>query len=230
MIDAVVILAGGRGSRLAPWPAPKCLMPVKGVAVIEWLLAHAEAAGIPRAIVCTGYRAEDVRAAVERRSGALPVAFSDAGLDAAMGLRLFRALGEYGLRGEATTLRDRLYRTLICYGDELADIDFAALARHHEVAGLLMTFTACRQRVPFGVVRVNGGAGPRIDDNEVVLANIGFVIADPACWDMLHADDGLSDWVNRLAALRQASCYLHEGKRASVNDLADLRRAEEVWA
>ena len=228
MIDAVVILAGGRGSRLAPWPAPKVLMPVKGVPIIERLLAHVEAAGVPRAIVCTGYRAEDVHAAIARRPGVLRVAFSDAGSDAAMGMRLFRARDDFDLRGPETTDRNKMCRVLVCYGDELADVDLAALARHHEAAGRMMTFTACRQRVPFGVVRANGT--PRINDNEVVLANIGFVLIEPGCWELLHADDGLSDWVNRLAALHHASCYLHEGKRAYVNDLADLRRAEEVWA
>ena len=216
MISSAIILAGGRGSRLAPWPAPKCILPLNGVSLIEHLLTHLEASAIPRAIVCTGYRASAVEAAVRGRRGALPVEFSNAGEDAEMGARLLQARDEHHVAG----------RCLILYGDEIADVDLAALVEHHDRAGTLCTFTAYEQRIPFGVIRQGYILG-----DETVLVNIGFAIIEEPAWGLLHPEDGLSDWINRVnAATRSPSVYLHEGRRATVNSVAELQQAERLWA
>lgn len=57
-----VIVAAGRGTRLLPLTAtrPKCLVPVGGRAILDHQLDALAAAGIGRAVVVAGYRADQV--------------------------------------------------------------------------------------------------------------------------------------------------------------------------
>ena len=224
LMDAI-ILAGGKGSRLAPWPAPKCLLPVNGVPILIRLLDHLFASKqIQRAIVCTGYRGGDVSAAIgASHYGATEwnaeVLISDAGEDAPMGVRLHAA--------QALMTSSR---ALICYGDELADVDVGALAKHHEATTSALTFTTARQKIAGGVFNTySSSSRVTIDEEAAAVVNVGFVVAEKQCWDMLNASDGVSTWINRLAYARPVSSFSHEGKRATVNSLADLAYAEEVW-
>lgn len=221
-----IVLAGGRGSRLAPWPAPKCLLPVRGVTILERLLQHLLASVVARVVICTGYRAADVEASVRAHDwDEVSVSFSCAGQDAPMGARLLQARA---LAGDG--------RVLICYGDELADVDIRALVAAH--ASNAITLTAAYQKVPGGSICQNAER-TIISENRPVLVNIGFVLVEPQCWDYLHEDDGLSDWINRVSGLAsrvtgERGCghfgvHIHSGRRATVNSLAELRSAEEVW-
>lgn len=219
-LDAIV-LAGGRGTRLEPWHAPKCLIPVRGVTILQHLLEHllvCHGESVRRAVVCTGYRARDVESSVRAHGwGEGEVALSALGEDARMGERLL-----------AARLIAHPGRALVCYGDELADVDVRALVAQHEEGGRAVTFAAAEQRVSGGVVRDDLGA-PQIVEDSAVEINIGFAVVEPQCWGLLRPEDGLSDWINRAARRLPVGVYRHVGRRATVNTLADLRRAEEVW-
>src|SRR6185369_4876311 len=218
-----LILAGGRGSRLAPWHAPKCLLPMNGIPILHRLLNHllwtenGQPTLVERAIICVGYRGSDVRASVSSLDLWERIQFSDAGLDAPMGKRLIEA-----------GVSDRV---LICYGDELADVDVAALIGEHEETGAKVTFAVHLSRTAGGAVdmRADSGQVRRIHDDALRLTNIGFAVVEPACWSLLQPSDGLSDWINRVAEDHFVRAHLHDGRRATVNSLADLQYAEEVW-
>lgn len=212
-----IVLAGGRGSRLMPWHAPKCLLPINGVTILQRLLNHlrTEVSGI---VICTGYRAGDVEAAIYNGNLAgTNITFSHAGENASMGQRLL-------------AVRDALARNrvLICYGDELADVDVPKLVEHHEHNRNGMTFCVAMQRVAGGLVDKERGRLRIVEDDRVPI-NIGFVVVEPECWEDLRAEDGLSSWLNRVGDRGRLGMYLHMGKRATVNSLADLGPAEETW-
>lgn len=223
-----IVLAGGRGTRLAPWPAPKCLLPVNGVPILSRLLKHVlEGTIVDSAVVCVGYRGQDVVAAVEHSHlGAFEwdgvVQFSDEGEDAPMGRRLLAA----------RKMLDESDRALICYGDELADVSLERLVSVHESrGGCSMSFAAFYQKTTGGVVVEPRDADGRlvIDESAEALVNIGFVVVEPECWAHLRDEDGLSDWINRESLRGRVGLYRHYGKRATVNSLVDLKAAEELW-
>lgn len=60
MTVQAVVLAAGRGSRLAPLTddRPKCMVELAGRPLIEWQLAALRRAGVDRIGIVTGYRAE----------------------------------------------------------------------------------------------------------------------------------------------------------------------------
>lgn len=215
-MDAI-ILAGGRGTRLQPWHAPKCLMPVNGVPMLHRLLGHLGHQKIGHFIICVGHRASDVEASLSYVSH-FGYDISDAGAYAPMGARLLKA-----------SKLTRGNRVLICYGDELADVDVQKLVAAHETQKVPLTFVCVKQKVPGGTVEIDEWGRPRIVENQERLVNIGFVVVEPECWDLLTENDGLSDWINRVGETKRIGVYEHTGRRATVNALADLQHAEEVW-
>lgn len=60
-----LIVAAGAGGRLRQRGQSKPLTPVNGVPLLERVIARARKAGVERFVVVTGYRAEDVRAALD---------------------------------------------------------------------------------------------------------------------------------------------------------------------
>lgn len=76
--DEVILLVGGRGTRLAPVVSevPKPLADVAGRPFLAWVLDHFDRVGLRRVILATGYMADQFEARIGRRWGALDVLYS----------------------------------------------------------------------------------------------------------------------------------------------------------
>ena len=119
----VVILAGGRGTRLASAvpDRPKVLAKVAGRPFLDHQLDLLQDAGARRVVLALGYRAEDVLAYIEARPAndmELVPSIEDIALDTGGGLRLALSY--------LTT-----DPVLVMNGDSFAAIDFAAMAAAH---------------------------------------------------------------------------------------------------
>lgn len=142
-----VILAGGRGTRLAPLTitVPKPLLPLGDRPVIEILIAQLAAAGVRRVFVCLGYLAPLMQAflgdgqrwGVEIRASIEPEPLGTAGP-----LRQLQGLGEH---------------FFVVNGDTLTDLSFRAFAEAHAVAGAIATlFTPyVEETIDYGVVSLD---------------------------------------------------------------------------
>jgi NDP-sugar pyrophosphorylase family protein len=73
-----VILAGGRGSRLRPVlpHQPKVLAEFHGRPFLTYLLDQLVAVGVPRVVLCTGYRGEEIRTRLGDAYGPVPLTYS----------------------------------------------------------------------------------------------------------------------------------------------------------
>lgn len=63
-----LIVAAGQGTRLRERGQQKPLIPIKGKALIECVIERAQAAGVAEFVVVSGYRGEDLRAALDALS------------------------------------------------------------------------------------------------------------------------------------------------------------------
>jgi mannose-1-phosphate guanylyltransferase len=148
---AGVILAVGRGRRLAPFTdrLPKPLLPVLRLPIMLWAMAQLRQAGVSRVCANVSHLAEQfepVRALCARAGPALD---------------LVTEPRPTGPLGGLLSCRDALPRVADCVvvnGDALSDIDLAALVGTHrrEAAELTIAVTAVPDASRFGVLDVDG--------------------------------------------------------------------------
>jgi NDP-mannose synthase len=143
-----VILAGGKGTRLAPYTRilPKPLLPVGDMPILEILLRQMKAAGIEEAILTVGHLSELLR-----------VFFQDG---QKLGLKISYSYEECPL-GTAgpLSLIDGLDSTfLVSNGDVLTTLDFRDFVEYHHHSRAAATIAVHKRqvRVDLGVVKFNG--------------------------------------------------------------------------
>lgn len=147
MPTRAVILAGGLGTRLAPYTTvfPKPLMPVGGKPVLELVLRQLRRQGIQRATLAVSYLEELIRA------------FFGDGAKVGVELDYFREEAPLGTAGVLSLLDDLPDPCLLINGDVLTTIDIGAMARAHRERDAVMTVAAQSREVQidYGVLETD---------------------------------------------------------------------------
>ncbi|CAN5742577.1 NDP-sugar synthase [soil metagenome] len=188
-----LILAGGKGTRLRPLTdlTPKPLVPFMGEPFAVGQLRRLAAAGVTDVTVLVGADAAPFAPLIDAGKAiglGVDVATEDAPLDTAGAAR--RALS--GQRGGPV---------LVCNGDVLTDLDYAAVVRAHREADAAVTLTLTRvaDTSAFGVVVCDPGGRVRrfvekpppgtLPDDTV---NAGTYVLAPGVFDAFAGDGPLS--------------------------------------
>jgi glucose-1-phosphate cytidylyltransferase len=227
MDEPVVILCGGRGTRLREHTQtiPKPLVEIGGRPILWHVIRIYAHQGFHRFILCLGHKGELIDEFV--RNDGLPEGLTiecvQTGEDTPTGGRIAR-------------VRDRLEGTRFCatYADGVADIDLTALLDFHTSHGALATLTVVRPQLQFGVARLNG-------DNVVEgfeekpqfegWINGGFFCFEPAALDYIDEDSVLErEPLERLAADGQLRAYRHTGFWDCMDTYKDAVLLNDLWA
>jgi NDP-mannose synthase len=228
MTRRAVVLAGGRGSRLAPYTAvlPKPLLPVGDRPILEILLRQLGAAGLDDVTLAVGHLAHLVRAVVGDGS-ALGVS-----------VRYHDEEGALGTAGPLASIPDLGDTFLMVNGDVLTTLDFRDLIRAHEQAGNALTIATHRRSVhtEYGVLHTDGAVGPthRVTgyDEKPVLAytvSMGVYVLEPAAIAGLRAGERCDFPDLVLALLAQGAAvgsYAYDGYWLDIGREDDFRRAQ----
>lgn len=136
-----VILAGGRGTRLAPYTTvfPKPLVPVGELPIIEIILRQLQAQGVKRVTLAVGYLAELIRAYLDQRADVFPSLTIDYVSEKS-------PTGTAGALGSIPDLSDEPF-FLVMNGDVLTTIDLSAMIQHHLSAESDLTIAAAARSV-----------------------------------------------------------------------------------
>lgn len=231
-----VILVGGLGTRLRPLTAstPKPLVPIAGEPLMTRTLRRLRRQGVTQVTLAVQYLAEHFRAAY--------------GDGAALGIDLSiveepEPLGTAGAVRFALTSGGVLPTepALVLNGDELTDLDVAALARHHRAAGGLATIAirAVADTSAFGVVVCDGrGMVTAFQEKPApgtALANTinsGAYVLEPAAVERIPAGTFAMlerDLFPRLLAERApVAAFAHDAYSQDIGTLAGYLAANEA--
>jgi NDP-mannose synthase len=169
-----VILAGGMGTRLAPYTTvfPKPLMPVGGRPILELVLRRLHRQGIRRTTLAVSYLEELIRA------------FFGDGAKLGIQLDYYREEVPLGTVGVLSCLPDLPDPCLVMNGDVLTTIDINAMARLHRERGAAMTVATQRRevRIDYGVLQVKSagevaGYEEKPELHYVVSAGVNLISA-----------------------------------------------------
>lgn len=143
-----VVLAGGKGTRLAPYNTilPKPLMPIGDMPILEVVLLQMKAMGVSEVILTVGHLSELFRAFFQDGSK--------------LGLKISYSYEDSPL-GTAgpISLIDNLDETfLVTNGDVLTTLDFGQLVEFHTDQKAIATIATHqrKQKIDLGVIEFNG--------------------------------------------------------------------------
>jgi NDP-mannose synthase len=225
-----VVLAGGRGTRLAPFTSvlPKPLMPIGDRSILEVLLKQLASHEISDVILSVGYLSHLIQAVLGD------------GSDHGVRLTYVREPEELGTAAPLRLI-DGLDDTFLAMnGDVLTTLDFRALVRHHRSQGNVLTI-ATRLRtikIDYGVLHL-GSNGSRdqvrdYDEKPEMTSNVsmGVYALEPAALRYIPEDGpfDLPDLVRELLRRgERVGAYRYGGLWYDIGRKEDYEQAAAAW-
>jgi NDP-mannose synthase len=221
-----VILAGGRGTRLAPYTSilPKPLMPVGDRPILEIVLDQLATAGVNSITLSVGYLSHLIRAVLNGR-------WEDR-------IQL-EYVQESEPLGTATPLKlvDGLDDTfLVMNGDVLTALDHRDLVRDHWRTGSMLTIATHERRV-----KIDYGIIHRDESNRIIAfeekpeisahVSMGVYVMEPEVLDFIS--DERMDFPELVEALLEAglpvASYPYDGLWFDLGRHDDFQAAVTAW-
>jgi len=224
-----VILAGGRGTRLAPYTLvlPKPLLPIGDRPIVEHIVRRLAAAGFRDIHVALGYLGGLISSFLNELNG----------LPDSLNLSFAQEDHRLGTAGPMRLVPGGAQPLLVTNGDVLSDLDYADLVAHHRSSGAALTIatqlreTACE----FGVLT--------IDENQRVTdfaekpvtrhaINMGIYVYEPSALTYLHPHNPMDvpELVEALlTAGEQVVAYPFTGAWYDIGTPSDFERASREF-
>jgi glucose-1-phosphate cytidylyltransferase len=243
----VIILCGGKGTRMGDRTVPKPLVEIGERPVLWHVMKIYAAQGFKDFILALGYGSDQIKRyfleydwqsrdfTLELGNGGTHyltpndvagwrITFAETGLETMKGARVRKA---------ATYVDgDRFFVT---YADGVADIDLSALLRYHDQHGMLATVTGVKAFSRFGVLetddhgRITGFQEKPLVDT---LINGGFMVFERGVLSYLEGSDDLvleQEPFHRLAADRQLAVYHHPGFWRAMDTFKEAQELNALW-
>jgi len=225
----VVVLAGGRGTRLAPYTSilPKPLMPVGDQAILEIVVEQLASCGVRTINFCVGHLAHLIKAVFDHRAAGseMEIAY----------------VHEHEALGTAAPLRlvDGLDETFIAMnGDVLTTLDYRDLVEHHRRAGNVLTIATKERsiRIDYGMLHVDVMSRVQSFEEKPEITSavsMGIYVMEPSVLDYIPSD-GYFDFPDLVRALLAAGepvgAYRHDGLWFDIGRQEDYADAVNAWS
>lgn len=225
-LGQIVILCGGRGTRLKPMTdeVPKALVKLNGRPVLDYIIDFYCSKGFKRFVLCVGYKGEKIKSHFAHKKSDIDIQFSDAGESASMLERIY-------------AVRDIIDNTFfVSYGDTLTDLDIDGMLVLHKKRKAAVTIVTAGIRNPFGLVTYNA-------KNEVIsfvekpILNyyIGSFVIERSVLDNVTAKmrnfsdgQGLVELFGSLIKQQKLMTFEHKGNQITFNTETERQKAEET--
>lgn len=246
----IVILAGGFGTRISEESSlkPKPMIEIGGMPILWHIMKIYSHYGFNEFVICAGYKqhvikewfadyflhTSDITFDYTNGSNEMivhnkhiepwKVTIVDTGLSTQTGGRVKRIKEFIG--NEAF---------MLTYGDAVGDIDIPALLEFHKAHGKIGTISMYNFGQNKGVVEIgkNGiiEAFREKSDTDGDLINIGFMVMEPAIFDLIDGDDMPfeKEPMNRLVEKEELVGYVHRGYWQCMDTLREKQQIEKLW-
>ncbi len=245
-----VILAGGRGTRIAEEShlRPKPMVTIGDMPIIWHIMKTYDAHGVREFVICLGYRGYVIKEYFANyalhAAGAVTFDLSNAGMDFQYdGAEPWRiTLVETGLDTQTGGRLKRVAPWLkdeeafcLTYGDGLADVDIAKTIEFHNGHDGLATVTTVSPAGRFGVIATEGDQVTEFSekpDAEGTLINGGFFVLSPKVIDYIDGDATIweRDPLERIARDGELRSFRHRGFWQPMDTMREREVLEKLWA
>ena len=227
----VVILAGGRGTRLNEETKniPKPMVKIGGKPILWHIMKIYSSYGINEFIICCGYKKEIIENYFKRYNSPKnkenwKVTLIDTGKESMTGGRLKRV--------KRLISNEKFF--FFTYGDGISDINIKQLINFHLKNKKLATVTAVRPPGRYGVLNIKKSMVKKFSEKAKGgdgYINGGFFILSPKVLSLINSDK--TTWEQepmlKLAKKKQLMAYKHDGFWQSMDTYRDKLQLEELW-
>ena len=227
------LLAAGYGTRLRPITdsVPKCLVPIHGQPLLGWWFQLLRKHGVKDVLVNTHYLPDPVRMYMKeynlRKTGITTYETYEPEL-----------LGSGGtILANQDFVKDE-DSFLICYADNLTDVNLTAFQDFHREHRSLLSMALFRTNVPeqCGIAEMDSvGRIVAFEEKPAApksnLANAGIYITDQRIFDYLDSDKHLLDLGKDVLPKLIGEMYgwYTDGYLIDIGTLENYRKASEEW-
>lgn len=216
----VVILAGGRGSRLSEYTSsiPKPMVKIVGVPILKRIIGIYKNYGFKEFIVASGYKSEIIKSYFKKNKN-IKVIFT--GKNTMTGGRIKRL--EKLLKKE---------RFLLTYGDGLCDINIKKLIKFHKKNKNIVTLTAVRPPARFGGIKISRNKVKYFKEKSSLdegWINGGFFVMEPKFLNFIKNDKTFLEQepFKILTKKNELLAFKHEGFWQCMDTLRDKKILED---
>lgn len=223
-----VILAGGKGTRLAPYTTvfPKPLMPLGDTPILEIVLRQLAARGFDRATLAVGHLAE------------LMEAFFGDGSKLGIAVDYSREEQPLGTAGPLALIDGLTEPFLVMNGDVLTTLDYGAFLAEHAASGAAASVATKKRstRIDFGIVETDDASditGYIEKPEHEYRVSMGVYAFSPEALSHIEHGERLDfpDLILRLlAAGKRVRSVAFEGYWLDIGRHDDFARAQEEFA
>ena len=243
----VVILAGGRGTRLAEETTlrPKPMVEIGGRPILWHIMQIYASHGFREFLIACGYKGEMIKEyfrnyamresdyRIHLSTGEVDmvvpspldwdVGLVDTGLDTMTGGRLLRLRSWIG---DATFM--------VTYGDGVGNVDVGALVAFHRAHGKLATVTAVRPPSRFGGLNLDGDRVREFSEKPQTgegWINGGFFVFEPGVFDYLAGDGDILERapLEEIADAGELMAFRHGGFWQPMDTIRERQLLESLW-
>jgi NDP-sugar pyrophosphorylase family protein len=224
-LSTAVILAGGRGLRLAPLTnnVPKALVRIRSKPLLEWVMGWLARNGVQDLVVGVAYEKDkimDYFGDGSRFGARIRYSIHTVEGGTAEGFR--RAIDRY--------VRDETFFAM--NGDELTNLNFDKLSEAHLRSGALATVAVTELKSPFGIVRLDSNDRIVAFEEKASIPDTFVSVGVYAFQRQILSHIPKSGDIERttfpsLSRMNKLNAYRHDGFWMTVNNLKELQAAEE---
>lgn len=219
----VVILAGGRGTRISEYTRsiPKPMVKIGSLPIIVHIMRLYAKYGYNNFYVALGYKGQIVKDYFKKNKFKWKINLIDTGKNTMTGGRLKR-LSKY--------LKDETF--MLTYGDGVSDINLKKLVRFHKKYHKTVTLTAVRPPARFGVIKLHGNSVKYFKEKSNIdegWINGGFFIIEPKFLKYLINDKTFLEKnpLEKVAKNRDLIAYKHTGFWQCMDTVRDKELLEK---
>jgi len=220
----VVILAGGKGTRLAEYTktTPKPMVKVLNLPIIVHIMKHYAYYGHKDFIVAAGYKKNFIKDYFKKNQFGWKVSVVDTGLNTMTGGRIKRLKK---IISEDTFL--------LTYGDGLSNVNIKKLLKFHKENSALVTLTAVRPPARFGSIKILNKK-VRVFREKSTLnegwINGGFFVMEPKIFEYIKNDSIFleKEPLTKLGRSNKLFAFKHSGFWQCMDTIRDKEILEKI--
>ncbi len=219
----VVILAGGKGSRLSEYTKkiPKPMVKIKGIPIIVHIMKIYAKFGYKDFIIAAGFKSKIIKDYFKKKIFDWKIEVIDTGLNSMTGGRVRRL--------KSVLKNEKFFLT---YGDGIANINLKKLLKFHIRCKSTVTLTAVRPPARFGAIIIKGKKVSVFREKSVLdqgWINGGFFVVEPAIFKYLKNDQVVLENfpLTKLGKEKKLYAYKHKSLWYCMDTVRDKEILEK---